>query len=218
MICFNWLNAVRYLWPRGPSLGLSVCGLVLHNERTSTLERTSSGLLPLLPPPRPPLPSPLAFSARFLLAFLVFHAFLPLSLSPPKPNSSSPQVLRGLVPSAPDLFDYLEIGRSFIPRASHGGKERVKSRFSSAGEEKPRAIHKYRATTSGSLLPRMIYKRLSSPRLFPRLCQPDRYPTLSLSPSSKNTFKNISYPFLSLSLSLPLSLSPVSGFRPQLTN
>lgn len=218
MICFNWLNAVRYLWPRGPSLGLSVCGLVLHNERTSTLERTSSGLLPLLPPPRPPLPSPLAFSARFLLAFLVFHAFLPLSLSPPKPNSSSPQVLRGLVPSAPDLFDYLEIGRSFIPRASHGGKERVKSRFSSAGEEKPRAIHKYRATTSGSLLPRMIYKRLSSPRLFPRLCQPDRYPTLSLSPSSKNTFKNISYPFLFLSLSLPLSLSPVSGFRPQLTN
>lgn len=187
-------------------------------QRTNVDSRTDF----FRPPPPPSTastasPLPPAFSARFLLAFLVFHAFLPLSLSPPKPNSSSPQVLRGLVPSAPDLFDYLEIGRSFIPRASHGGKERVKSRFSSAGEEKPRAIHKYRATTSGSLLPRMIYKRLSSPRLFPRLCQPDRYPTLSLSPSSKNTFKNISYPFLSLSLS-PLSLSPVSGFRPQLTN
>lgn len=187
-------------------------------QRTNVDSRTDF----FRPPPPPSTastasPLPPAFSARFLLAFLVFHAFLPLSLSPPKPNSSSPQVLRGLVPSAPDLFDYLEIGRSFIPRASHGGKERVKSRFSSAREEKPRAIHKYRATTSGSLLPRMIYKRLSSPRLFPRLCQPDRYPTLSLSPSSKNTFKNISYPFLSLSLS-PLSLSPVSGFRPQLTN
>lgn len=173
-------------------------------QRTNVDSRTDF----FRPPPPPSTastasPLPPAFSARFLLAFLVFHAFLPLSLSPPKPNSSSPQVLRGLVPSAPDLFDYLEIGRSFIPRASHGGKERVKSRFSSAGEEKPRAIHKYRATTSGSLLPRMIYKRLSSPRLFPRLCQPDRYPTLSLSlsPSSKNTFKNISYPFLSLSLS-----------------
>lgn len=151
-------------------------------QRTNVDSRTDF----FRPPPPPSTastasPLPPAFSARFLLAFLVFHAFLPLSLSPPKPNSSSPQVLRGLVPSAPDLFDYLEIGRSFIPRASHGGKERVKSRFSSAGEEKPRAIHKYRATTSGSLLPRMIYKRLSSPRLFPRLCQPDRYPTLSLS-------------------------------------
>lgn len=173
-------------------------------QRTNVDSRTDF----FRPPPPPSTastasPLPPAFSARFLLAFLVFHAFLPLSLSPPKPNSSSPQVLRGLVPSAPDLFDYLEIGRSFIPRASHGEKERVKSRFSSAGEEKPRAIHKYRATTSGSLLPRMIYKRLSSPRLFPRLCQPDRYPTLSLSlsPSSKNTFKNISYPFLSFSLS-----------------
>lgn len=184
-------------------------------QRTNVDSRTDF----FRPPPPPSTastasPLPPAFSARFLLAFLVFHAFLPLSLSPPKPNSSSPQVLRGLVPSAPDLFDYLEIGRSFIPRASHGGKERVKSRFSSAGEEKPRAIHKYRATTSGSLLPRMIYKRLSSPRLFPRLCQPDRYPTLSLSlsPSSKNTFKNISYPFLSLSLSLPFLYRPYLDF------
>lgn len=161
MICFNWLNAVRYLWPRGPSLGLSVCGLVLHNERTNE-RRLSNGLLqassssPFLRLSLPPSLSRLVFSSPFSSST---PSLLSLSLS-----SSSPQVLRGLVPSAPDLFDYLEIGRSFIRRASREReRERVKSRFSS--EEKPRAIHKYRATTSGSLLPRMIYKRLLAPAL-----------------------------------------------------
>lgn len=47
MICFNWLNALRYLWPRGPSLGLSVCGL--YNDRRLLLL-----LLLLLRLPRPP--------------------------------------------------------------------------------------------------------------------------------------------------------------------
>jgi len=90
MICFNWLNALRYLWPRGPSLGLSVCGL--YNDRRL--------LLLLRLPLSPSAPSlPFSSSAPF--------AALPRSLPPTGK-------VRALVPSAPDLFDYLEIGQSFI--------------------------------------------------------------------------------------------------------
>ena len=113
MICFNWLNALRYLWPRGPSLGLSVCGL--YNER----RLSGLQLLLLLPPPhrlrlffffflRFPFSFP-AFSARFLFAFLAFlghhrlssflslHAFFASderSLSLPWPSPSRPSPLR----------------------------------------------------------------------------------------------------------------------------
>lgn len=87
MICFNWLNALRYLWPRGPPLGLSVCGLLQQLRLDFFLSS---------PPSTPPFSSPASlWPSSFLARSTPFPSiYVFLSAKSPCPSPLRPWPLR----------------------------------------------------------------------------------------------------------------------------